>query len=376
MDIEKRLCERAEEVCLHLLPKGRRLGAEFVCGSVAGEAGDSLKVNLGGKIGVWKDFAGDKGGKTLMSLWCSVRSQAFKVCIVEAKEFLGIRNDFEQRVRNYSEREGEAPERRGNAGLGQAAAGEESAWKGVGEVWGRCEALTQGGPVWNYLVNVRSLAPEVIELYGVREMVSKGAWVMVFPYFVPREREEVDVMEMLAAGTRSKLNGHSLGEVAEGAKVEAPGRSPSWLKFERLDRPGGKKLEWTSRGPEKCLFGMPVSSSKMFGEAAHLLICEGEKDALSWASYGCGAPGWAEGGVLPVSVPFGAKWKAPGRGSPNREWLDRCWDWMQGFQSVFVAMDGDEAGRRAAADIITEIGPRRCRLVELPAAGNRQTTIK
>jgi hypothetical protein len=29
-------------------------------------------------------------------------------------------------------------------------------------------------------------------------------------------------------------------------------------------------------------------------------------------------------------------------------------------------MDSDEAGQRAAADIITEIGPRRCRLVELP----------
>jgi hypothetical protein len=30
-------------------------------------------------------------------------------------------------------------------------------------------------------------------------------------------------------------------------------------------------------------------------------------------------------------------------------------------------MDMDDAGQRAAADIITEIGPRRCRLVELPA---------
>jgi hypothetical protein len=32
------------------------------------------------------------------------------------------------------------------------------------------------------------------------------------------------------------------------------------------------------------------------------MICEGEKDAVAWASYGCAA--W---GILPVSVPFGAK---------------------------------------------------------------------
>jgi hypothetical protein len=69
-----------------------------------------------------------------------------------------------------------------------------------------------------------------------------------------------------------------------------------------------------------------------------------------------------------VSVPFGAKWKGQdkNRPSPNREWLDRSWDWLENFESVLVAMDGDEAGQRAAVDIINEIGPRRCRLVTLP----------
>ena len=84
---------------------------------------------------------------------------------------------------------------------------------------------------------------------------------------------------------------------------------------------------------------------------------------MTWASYGSAA--W---GILPVSVPFGAKWKGQNENlpSPNREWLDRNWVWLQGFETVYVAMDSDEAGQRAAADIITEIGPRRCRLVQLP----------
>src|SRR6185295_1106515 len=134
-------------------------------------------------------------------------------------------------------------------------------------------------------------------------------------------------------------------------------------KFEKLDRVQGKKKEWTSPQPDKSLFGVQLSKHPGFRGCRDVLICEGEKDAVAWASYGCAA--W---GILPVSVPFGAKWKGQSQGqpSPNREWLDRNWDWLQGFETVYVAMDNDEPGKRAAADIIGEIGPRRCRLVELP----------
>lgn len=369
-EIEKRLCDQAELVCRHLLPNGKRVGPEYVCGSVGGESGDSLKVHVtpGPKAGVWRDFASDKGGKTLMSLWCAVRSQAFRNCIVEAKGFLGIRDDFERRVKSYAAATvgtSAADERR-------EATAEESSWREVSETWSRCEPVTSG-PVFDYLAGTRRLAPEVLDLYGVRQMVSNGKWVMVFPYFTVRPLPET-------AGLESGNGDGGGGSVG----------APSWLKLERLDRVGGKKAEWTTRGPEKCLFGMQVASRAEFREAQHLLICEGEKDALSWASYGCAT--WSATrpaglvrtkkgeGILPVSVPFGAKWKGQERGrpSPNREWLDRCWDWMQGFETVLVAMDSDEAGRRAAADIITEIGPRRCRLVELPptnvgATGRKET---
>jgi twinkle protein len=139
--------------------------------------------------------------------------------------------------------------------------------------------------------------------------------------------------------------------------------APEWLKFELLDRPGGKKKEWTTKQPEKSLFGVQLSEHPLFAKCQHVVLCEGEKDAVAWATYGCNA--W---GILPVSVPFGAKWKGQDkhRPSPNREWLDRNWDWLQAFETVFVCMDADEGGQRAAADIIAEMGPRRCRLVTLP----------
>lgn len=328
-DIEARLKERAEEVCRHLLPNGHRDGNEWKVGSVAGEPGSSLGVNLAGKAGVWSDFAVGTSGKTFMSLWCAVRGQEFKVCIREAKAFLGIQDDFEQRwhrpaqVQGTEMPEGERPD--------------ESAWKAVAETWKKCAPLTEGGPVWNYFTQQRKIDAAVLRLYDVREMISRSQWVMVFPYWpVPAENEpEVRLSEPV----------------------------PEWLKFELLDRRGGKKREWVTRGAEKSLWGCQLSQAAAGRACRHLLITEGEKDALSWASYG--AMAW---GVLPVSVPFGAKWKGQdkARPSPNREWLDRCWPWMQRFEQVFVAMDSDDAGRRAAGDLIAEIGPRRCRLVELP----------
>lgn len=336
-DIEAKLVERAEEVCRHLFPNGKRDGAEFVVGSLNGEAGQSLKVNLSGKVGVWRDFAGEKGGKSLMSLWLHAKNlPKFGVAVVEAKKYLGIADDFAKRVQAYAEPKA----------TGASPPPDDSAWKNVSEVWARCQPLTAGGPVHEYLTAKRKLDPAVVEAFGVREFISHGKWAMVFPYFAtPTEEKPLVVRPAGAHG------------------VTRPTFTPEWLKFELLERPNGKKREWTSKAPEKSLFGVQLAEHPLFMKCRHVLLCEGEKDAMAWASYGC-----AEWSILPLSVPFGAKWKGQdkGRPSPNREWLDRSWDWLQGFETVFVAMDGDEAGAKAAADIIGEIGPRRCRLVTLP----------
>lgn len=53
-----------EVLCRRWLPGGRRVGAEWVAGSLRGEPGRSLKVRLTGpRRGRWADFAtGAKGG--------------------------------------------------------------------------------------------------------------------------------------------------------------------------------------------------------------------------------------------------------------------------------------------------------------------------
>ena len=323
-DIEAKLCERAEDVCRHLFPNGKRDGQEFVVGNLDGAPGQSLKVNLSGKVGVWKDFAGDSGGKTLMSLWMHVRKfNKFGLAMKEAKAFLNIADDFQARVKQSP-----AP--------AASERPDDSGWQAVAEVWKRCIPLAQDHPQYRYLVEQRKLDPAILEIFDVRGCLSNGKHVMVFPYFAAPSEE----------------------------KPILPASSvPEWLKFELLERVDGKKKEWTSKAPEKSLFGIQLASHPVFKACRHVLICEGEKDALAWASFGCHA--W---GIVPLSVPFGAKWRGQdkNRPSPNREWLDRSWDWLQQFETVFVQMDGDEAGQRAAADIIAEIGPRRCRLVQLP----------
>ena len=308
---------------MHLLPRGKREGENWVCGNLDGQPGRSLKVNIAGKPGVWADFAGDGSGKTLMSLWCSVRSQPFKVCIVEAKDFLGLRDDFTRRPQPFQPHPTPKEEYKGR-------------WT-VEDQWPKCQPLTESGPVWKYLVETRKIDPVAIEAFRVQELPVNNRWVMIFPYYA--------------------LPGNGVAGVVEGRP------KPEWLKFEALDRPEGKKVEWTTYGPEKSLWGLHLAEHPLFKKCRHVLICEGEKDALTWATYGC-----MEWGILPVSVPFGAKKKGQDktRPSPNREWIDLSWEWLQGFETVFVAMDADEAGRGAAADIIGEIGPRRCRLVGMP----------
>ena len=50
-EIAALLASRAEAVCQWLLPQGKREGREWRAGSIGGDAGQSLGVNLSGKAG-------------------------------------------------------------------------------------------------------------------------------------------------------------------------------------------------------------------------------------------------------------------------------------------------------------------------------------
>ena len=93
-EINLRLTERVEQVCRELFPNGKVEGHNFVVGSLAGEAGKSLKVGLrGDNKGVWNDFADSEKGGDMLELWrrspmnpSQIRADAMK----QAREYLGM----------------------------------------------------------------------------------------------------------------------------------------------------------------------------------------------------------------------------------------------------------------------------------------------
>ena len=89
--LERTLALHALELCTDILPGGRKQGNEWRCGSIHGEAGGSLGVNLSGRrAGWWADFAADHRGRGLLSLIAAVVCNGdFREAIKFARAWLG-----------------------------------------------------------------------------------------------------------------------------------------------------------------------------------------------------------------------------------------------------------------------------------------------
>lgn len=91
-EISDRLAARAEAVCEHLLPKGRKEGGDWLVGSPSGEPGSSMTVHLSGKKqGVWCDWAGaptDRGD--MIGLWKRVKGVSLEDACKEALDWLHV----------------------------------------------------------------------------------------------------------------------------------------------------------------------------------------------------------------------------------------------------------------------------------------------
>ena len=77
-----------ESLVAEWLPAGRREGSEWKVGSLSGEPGRSLSINL--TSGVWKDFAGDAGGGDPVSLLAAIHSCGMKAAATELGERLRV----------------------------------------------------------------------------------------------------------------------------------------------------------------------------------------------------------------------------------------------------------------------------------------------
>lgn len=90
--IKRAVASHMQEIAEYLLPNGQRENQQWTCGSVDGEPGHSLKLELfGEKAGLWIDFAAERGGD-ICDLWQQVRNVDFTTALEEMYQFLKDRS--------------------------------------------------------------------------------------------------------------------------------------------------------------------------------------------------------------------------------------------------------------------------------------------
>jgi twinkle protein len=101
----------------------------------------------------------------------------------------------------------------------------------------------------------------------------------------------------------------------------------------------GAKPMPTAAGCEPVLFGWQVVPPN----AREITLTEGEIDAASMMAYGFPA----------LSVPFG------GGAKGKQNWIENEFERMERFERIYLALDMDEPGEQAAAEIASRLGRHR-----------------
>lgn len=273
-ELNDRLVQNLEAVLDYLLPQGVKRYDEYCVGSVNGEPGDSLRVNMrGSKRGVWCDFSNESDKGDMVDLWKAVTGTGIQDACNDIRQFLGIQDDFKPRQKKFQRPEFPP-------------------------------YIPEPNEVLKYLTDSRKLSTATLNSFGVQW--DKSA------YILPSYRND----ELI-----------------------------HWKRI-GIHRPQGKKQVQVSEKTEPVLFGWQAVDR----EQRHILICEGEVDAMSFREYG----------IIALSVPFG------GGSGKKQQWIDNEVDSLSVYDTIYLAMDTDQEGFEAVKEIVSRLGQHRCKVVELP----------
>lgn len=247
-DLKQLLIKRIDDALLYLLPAGKPVGNYWHVGSLAGEAGDSLKVCLrGAKAGVWLEGNANGVSGDIIKLWCEVRGRTLKECKSEIEDWLGVPK------------------------LSRLHKATNKVYKKPNE----SEIVPLSSPsaksVLSYLVKERRIPTEVLGDAGVKAVAN---WRV-----------------------RSEEFGPSM------AFVSVHNSEPCLVKIVSLKRTErGKKIMSCIPNGRPVLFGMETTLVKQ--SPGFIVITEGEIDMLSWQAEGVpavsvpfGAKGELESGL-------------------------------------------------------------------------------
>ncbi len=155
-EISRRLADQCDAVCQKLLPGGKPIKGEWVCGDVSGGPGDSLKVHLvGSHAGQWRDWAAQERRGDLIDLWRETQGLTQSESIAAAKEWLGIVDA----VKQHATRSYVFPSTNG------------------------VHALNKDGAAHRYLIGTRKIKVETLTAFKVEGKPDSKA--IVFPCYNP-----------------------------------------------------------------------------------------------------------------------------------------------------------------------------------------------
>lgn len=179
----------------------------------------------------------------------------------------------------------------------------------------RAEVKVPQNGVVHYLMEQRGLLPDMLKQFKIGEMDTRDF----------------------------RLKGDA---VHKGAAIVFPslvGDELRFVKYLAVDRPEGNKLTDVEPGCEPVLFGWQTSS----GNEREVVLCEGEINAMSWRQLG----------FFALATPFGA-----GKGGKHN-WVDREWERLERFETIYLDFDQDPPGREAVAELTQRLGIHRCLVV-------------
>lgn len=146
-EVKSRLLSQLEATLAHLYPHGQVKGHQFFVGSVAGNKGRTLQVELrGAKAGLWLDRANEADRGDIFDLWQAARGCSFLQALDEARRYLGVsevKAICDERPHGYNLRD---------------------------------FAPLSGTRVLSYLTDDRGISPETLQAYLVRKHASSDAY--------------------------------------------------------------------------------------------------------------------------------------------------------------------------------------------------------
>ncbi|QYY35302.1 toprim domain-containing protein [Ruficoccus sp. ZRK36] len=306
-EVNRLMAVNMRAFCETFFPQGILRGKEWCVGNVQGDRGDSMSICLeGSRAGTYIDNnpASDLKPGTPIDLYMQHKGIVdFRKAFVDCKDWLGRIGVLREDV------------------IPRHVAGIPAHHKVAREaVKVACDwnPLREGSVAWKYLTEERFISPDALKAWKVGES----------PVWFAEAKKKVSAIAFPA--------------------YSADGEELLMAKYLGVERPDGKKLVRSNKAAEYHLLGMHACDPAK----KTLVICEGEIDALTFITEGINA----------VSVPFGAKGDNKGNA-----WVENDWEWLEPWQDIVLAMDGDEAGRVAEAALLARIGKERCRALRWPS---------